>query len=272
MSDSESNSSPPDCRHGIELTRQVSTYDVAGRTQSFRMYIRVSNVREVSPNIFRYYRTLPADETGEHVDEFDGVCSPADLEDYPEGEPNADATSATRYFRLGDVDLVARSTAALDELWELILADRDELVRSLDGLCELGTEEINAFGTLDGDSEPDESDSESDSTGDSESPATCPVTSLDNLYILATTDPVRAVGETLVNMGATPELPACTEVFELENWRLSLHQTTNTFTLEVDYGLGHTVVDTGHYSAAHRLTVDVDDHITEIGAEEPESE
>lgn len=130
---------------GIELERQLYGHEVAGRTLAYRMTVRVTRAHRVDPNIFLYRR----DAANPPVDTFIAVCTPVDLEEYGVGEPR----QSDRYFRTADLDLIARSSAELEDAWQLICADRDELIRTLHTLEDAQGTQVSSFGSF-GDSVP----------------------------------------------------------------------------------------------------------------------
>lgn len=141
---SSSSSSSPDCRYGIELTKEISKYEVTGRPQAWRMRVYVSKYYGLNPNIFVYLRRPATSESGEYRDTFEAVASPVDLEEYPVAVP--EPVPAPQFFRLSDIDLLARNITLLDETWEAIQNDRDELIRTLSKICELKLDEVSAYG------------------------------------------------------------------------------------------------------------------------------
>ncbi|NMA17137.1 MAG: hypothetical protein GX935_07840 [Erysipelotrichia bacterium] len=126
---------------GIELERQLYGHEVAGRTLAYRMTVRVTRAHRVDPNIFLYRR----DASNPPVDTFIAVCTPVDLEEYGAGDPR----QSDRYFRTAELDLIARSAAELEDAWQLICADRDELVRTLHTMETATGTQISAYGSFD---------------------------------------------------------------------------------------------------------------------------
>lgn len=157
---SSSSASPANCRYGIELTRTVSTYNVSGRTMAWRMLVTVTQSYNVDPNIFLFLRRTPDPATQQPRDTFEALCSPNDIEEYPAGAPRPEDTE--QFFRLAEVDLVSRSRTLLEDTWTQLKANRDELVRTLAEICELGDVEVSRYGDFGDEEEEDEEPSEPD--------------------------------------------------------------------------------------------------------------
>lgn len=99
----------------------------------------------MSEAVFRY-RALPvipgqAARTGA----FDGVCSPADLAEFPEEEPFANADPP--WFRLNYVDLVFRSHGQALEARDAILGELRQLVYTLDEMDDMEVAQETWIGT-----------------------------------------------------------------------------------------------------------------------------
>ena len=125
-----SSSSPGCTGRYITLLKYGQSQFVAGRTQGYRMVIEVDEVCNVSENIFLYRVAFPNPETGESMSRFEAVCSPADLEQYPIGEPEDGGS----LYRLSAADLLFRSVNAADETWDSIRGDVEELVNTLNAM------------------------------------------------------------------------------------------------------------------------------------------
>ena len=116
--------------HGIRLRKQVQTKYVINNVDGFRMKIDAYDANNMSGAIFRYLRTPFSAASGTYTDEFDGICSPSDLEEFPEGAPVPSSNPA--WFRKDSVDLVFRSQTTANETWDKIVSDVDILVKTLD--------------------------------------------------------------------------------------------------------------------------------------------
>jgi len=141
------------------------------------------------------------------VDTFEAVASPVDIEEYPEGDPNP--LQDPPFYRLAEVDLISRNRALLDETWELIKSDRDELVRTLTNICELEEDEVSAYGYLPGvtpDPEPTPTPEPESSAG----PDSCPYDPYMVLEVTESNDPDFPVGTVLVESESAGGPPDCT--------------------------------------------------------------
>jgi hypothetical protein len=90
----------------------------------------VASASSFSVNEIFRFRVLPL-EPGQTIADayFDGVCSPADLEDFPAGAPAADSDPA--WFRLANVTLVVRSRSELEELHALLNEEIQALLTAI---------------------------------------------------------------------------------------------------------------------------------------------
>jgi len=114
-----------------------------GNNFGMRVRMEVTDAADVSRAVFAYLMIPRNPETGEEAGEFDHVCSPADLEEFPENEPNQNARP--RWFRLTYVDVLVRSRTEADDFIQLVLEDLRGLKATLDvmdTLVEEGTELI----------------------------------------------------------------------------------------------------------------------------------
>lgn len=196
---------------GLELTRQFYENTIEGRTTAYRMVVRVSRAHEMDPNIFLYHRRQVAMGSDPAVDVFVCVCTPVDMEEYP---LESDAV-LEGYFRVADIDLIARSAAQLEDVWQMLQAARDELVRTLDALDAMTGTQTSAYGTL-----PESSSSSSSSTPEDgsssepeEIPATCSPVTYSALRVVYSTDPSFPVDTVLALTEDAPEVPDCRQIF-----------------------------------------------------------
>jgi len=118
----------------IKLTKQ-RTHQVQRDRDAQRLRIVASDGTGIDEHLFRY-RMLPLDPSGSSlIGQFDGICSPDDLDSIPEEEASVGADPA--WFRLNYVDLIVRAPLTADELWEAILDDITILKDSLDNRGDL---------------------------------------------------------------------------------------------------------------------------------------
>lgn len=122
-------SSSAACRRGVTLRRSAQTRMYVNGVDSFRFQVLAHEACGMPAAIFRFLR-YPYDAVTEtQKDEFDGVCSAPDLEEFPENEPQANAVPP--YFRRDQIDLLLRSQHDADEAWTLIQEDVRILVETL---------------------------------------------------------------------------------------------------------------------------------------------
>jgi len=182
------------CTNGIQLSKEVSVYDVTSQQQAWRMVVTVVAVNNIVPAIFLFNRSTVGDG---QEDVFVGVCSPVDLVEQPVVAP-----AAGGLFRATSVELLARTKDLLDLTWDELLSDVGDLVQTAENICDLGITETEDFGTL------SDSSSSSSSSGSSESSAVCPVDAVAAIEIIASDDPEFPVGavflETAPGGGPTP--------------------------------------------------------------------
>ena len=202
---SSSSSSPADCLYGITLTREISRYDVPGRAQAWRMMITVSDWYNVDPNILVYKRSLPDSITGDVSDTFIAVASPVDLNEYPAGAPNEGQDPP--FYRTAEADLISRSQSLLESTWELVKADRDELIRSLVGICELELAEVSVGGYFPEAEEPVVPTVPTE-TSSSAAPV-CPIDAYTKLKVNVSNDPDFPVDTELTQVAGPSEYPTC---------------------------------------------------------------
>ena len=116
--------------HGIRLKKYVQTKYVINNVDGYRMVVEAYDSNNMSNAIFRYIRGPFSAATGTYSDEFDGVCSPSDLEEFPENSPTPNSNPA--WFRKGSIDLVFRSQTTANDTWDKIVSDVEILVKTLD--------------------------------------------------------------------------------------------------------------------------------------------
>jgi len=141
MSDSSSSfssSDTPSDKHGIKLKRYVQAKYVINNIDGFRMKVEALDANGMSNAIFRYLRGPLSASTGSYQDDFDGICSPSDLEEFYENAPQPGANPA--WFRKSYVDLVFRSQATANEAWEMMLSDVKILVKTMDTMEDIQPE------------------------------------------------------------------------------------------------------------------------------------
>ncbi len=129
-----------DGNFGIKLNVMVPKIYVVGRTTGYRTYIEAFEPRGLEREIFMYQRTPVLYKGSSHKDVFQGIASPADMEEYPIGDPS----TGSPFFRLAIADLVFRDLDRLTKSIELIAKDTEELIRAMAGL-----DVLKSLGTID---------------------------------------------------------------------------------------------------------------------------
>jgi hypothetical protein len=122
---------PPAPSNGrrVKLSWQVSRYNF-DTTDGIRVRITASNAANMSDKIFAYQMLPLRPGTTEKIGAFDHVCSPIDLEEYPEDDPVLNSRPA--WFRLNYVDVLLRSRAEVKSFIENVIDDVQRLKTTLD--------------------------------------------------------------------------------------------------------------------------------------------
>lgn len=131
-------------KHGIRLKRFVQERFVINNVDGYRMKIVAYDGNHMTNSIFRYIQGPFSQATGAYYQEFDGVCSPADIEEFPVDSPAANANPA--WFRKDYIDLVFRSNVTAEEAWDRIVSDVSKLVSTLDIMDNMVQEKIVDIG------------------------------------------------------------------------------------------------------------------------------
>jgi len=147
-------------RLNIATSRYVG-YGVDG----VRMRCECTAACGASPKIFAYLRSTLNPETMETTSSFSHVCSPNDLEEYPEDGPIPH--TSPQFFRLNYVDVLFRSVGECERSQAILRQHVALLKRTLDFLEELEPGEEVVVGELECEDESDSLGSDSDSDSDS---------------------------------------------------------------------------------------------------------
>jgi len=142
---------------GIEIKTRINRVQPEG---NHRLRVWVSRYEDMEPEIFVYQRfpDIPGDDNPQ--DRFVNIASVADMAEYPKTTPDAHVP----FFRLGSIDLIYRSVAALDDAVEHITADVEALVNNLNALDALGTTDTYDYGYISSSSSSSSSQSSSSSS------------------------------------------------------------------------------------------------------------
>lgn len=120
---------PPDNGRNIHLSWEVSRYNFH-TTDGIRVRITADSASEMSAKVFAYQMLPLKPNEAERVGAFDHVCSPTDLEEYPEDEPLVNSRPA--WFRLNYVDVLLRSRAEVHAFIKDVVEDVQRLKSTLD--------------------------------------------------------------------------------------------------------------------------------------------
>jgi hypothetical protein len=128
-SSSSSMAVDPTYSRGVYLQRYLQeTYDSDSIT-GFRFKVVAYGAYGMPDTIFRYGKEALSAKDGTYRLAFDGVCSPADLEEFPEDDPTPD--SYPEFCRLNYVDLVFRSQSIADEAWKTLVEEVSSLITTM---------------------------------------------------------------------------------------------------------------------------------------------
>ena len=116
----------------IKLDWAISSY-VTAREDAIRVRVDVTCASGLPAAVFAY-RMLPDDPYGAESGHFSHICSPVDLEEYPESAPRTN--DSPQWFRLSWVDVLVRSATEAENLVAVI---REDLQRLLDSLAATDT-------------------------------------------------------------------------------------------------------------------------------------
>jgi hypothetical protein len=113
----------------VHLTWTVSRYNYNG-VDGIRVRIDADAAEEMPSKIFAYLMLPMKPGENSRSGAFDHVCSPTDLEEYPEDEPIPDYRP--EFFRLDYVDVVLRSRTEVHAFVRDVAEDVYKLKRTLD--------------------------------------------------------------------------------------------------------------------------------------------
>jgi hypothetical protein len=119
----------PDNGRRIKLTWAVSRYNFHN-TDGIRVRITATNAALMPSKIFAYLLLPLKPGAIEQVGAFDHVCSPTDLEEYPEDDPLPNVRP--EWFRLDYVDVLLRSRAEVQDFIYSVVDDVQRLKATLD--------------------------------------------------------------------------------------------------------------------------------------------
>lgn len=120
----------PDNGRHVKVTWTVSRYLAGDGVDGIRVRIEANEAALMPNKIFAYLMLpkRPGQTTGTGA--FDHVCSPTDLEEYPEDAPTPNSRPA--WFRLNYVDVLLRSRAEVKAFIRDVVDDVQRLKQTLD--------------------------------------------------------------------------------------------------------------------------------------------
>jgi hypothetical protein len=146
--------SPPSASNRrVQLTWAVSRYEYQG-VDAVRVRIEAANAEDMPDKIFAYLLLPMKPAAGSREGAFSHVCSPVDLEEYPEDDPIPGYRP--EWFRLNYVDVHLRSRSEAKQFIQDVVDDVNRLKTTLDVMDTLQT-----GGTLWIGGEPDSDSSQS---------------------------------------------------------------------------------------------------------------
>jgi hypothetical protein len=120
---------PSTSDRAVKLTWSVSRYNFES-TDGIRVRITASDPHLMSAKVFAYLMLPLVPGATERAGAFDHVCSPIDLEEYPENAPIPNSRPA--WFRLDYVDVLLRSRAEVEAFIRDVVEDVQRLKATLD--------------------------------------------------------------------------------------------------------------------------------------------
>lgn len=124
----------PDNGRRIKLSWVVSRYRFES-VDGIRVRITATDAALMPDKIFAYLLLPLKPAADERVGAFDHVCSPTDLEEYPEDTPVPNARP--EWYRLNYVDVIVRSRAEVHDFIKNVVEDVQRLKETLDLMDDL---------------------------------------------------------------------------------------------------------------------------------------
>lgn len=124
----------PDNGRRIKLAWTVSRYRFES-VDGIRVRITATDAALMPDKIFAYLLLPLKPAANERVGAFDHVCSPTDLEEYPEDAPVPNARP--EWYRLNYVDVIVRSRAEVHDFIKNVVEDVQRLKDTLDLMDDL---------------------------------------------------------------------------------------------------------------------------------------
>lgn len=122
----------PQYGRGIFVRRYAQTKYNNEAIEGFRFKAVAYGGNDMPNKIFRYGREALNAREGSYRLAFDGVCSPSDLEEFPEDAPLVN--SYPEFCRLDYIDLVFRTQEEAEETWTVLVSEISNLVNTLNAM------------------------------------------------------------------------------------------------------------------------------------------
>lgn len=123
----------------VTITRTVPVIEASGSVMSYRMTMTATASTEMDKEIFRLNRrpVNPQDPDSDPVDDFEGICSPIEMDALSIDNPGEDQTQ----YRADSASVLYENQADADEAWEIVKTDTQGLVDSLNANDRLASTE-----------------------------------------------------------------------------------------------------------------------------------
>ncbi len=118
----------------LVTTREITLVfnAIVKTSDGFNIRVVASDASGISNKIFRYMRHPLNPNDASKQDKFDGVCSPSDIEDFPENAPFGYIDP--KFFRLNYADLVLETLAEAEDFREVVVEEVESLKLTYDML------------------------------------------------------------------------------------------------------------------------------------------
>ena len=120
------------------------THETSQSGNFYRLVVTVEAAFEIDPNVFLYLALPLRDGQTDREAQFQGVCSPKDMVDWPVGEPAPNAEPP--WLRHNSIDLLFPCLAETTAAWTLIQEELDALCSTMETLEVLTSSEMIVFG------------------------------------------------------------------------------------------------------------------------------
>lgn len=128
--------------YSLTVTRKVNADYQLNGVQGQYMEVEITAAVDVDKEIFVFQREMMNPETQATGDFFSNVCSVTDLQELPVTAPT---DNSQNMFRLAKVCAFFRSRYELEETWNFVMQDINELLAALKRKDTLGTTQTFNF-------------------------------------------------------------------------------------------------------------------------------